>query len=120
MAADDVALVHDLPLRGRVEHLGPPRNANTQRRPLDPVSGQLLPYVEAASVAAGSIGCTYRAYRSDALFEPGDVISGMKLKQINITATTVDATIGFDEVGQQAFPRAVYSIEDYPALFIGS
>ncbi|WP_230531124.1 DUF1833 family protein [Microvirga roseola] len=87
---------------------------------IDGVSGMLIPYLEDAAVSAGSISVTYRGYRSDARFEPGDVISGLKRKRVEVTATSVESEVGFDEVGQQAFPRVTYDIDSYPALFLGS
>lgn len=84
---------------------------------IDGVSGLLLPYLENVAVNAGNIAVTYRAYRSDARFEPGDVISGLKLKRVDVSATAVEAEIGFDEVGTQAFPRLTYDIDTYPSLF---
>jgi hypothetical protein len=87
---------------------------------VDGVSDLLLPYLEEAATTAGTISVTYRGYRSDARFEPGDVISGLKMHSVDVTATSVEGQIGFDEVGSQAFPRAVYSIDDYPGLYLGS
>lgn len=84
---------------------------------VDGVSGELVPLLEDAAVTAGTIGVTYRNYRSDARFEPGEIITGLKMKAVTVTATRVEGTIGFDDVGSQAFPRVTYDIENYPALF---
>lgn len=85
---------------------------------LDGVSDLLLPYLEAATVTAGSIAVTYRGYRSDARFEPGDVITGLKLRRVDLTASAAEGEVGFEEVGTQAFPRVTYNIDDYPGIFL--
>lgn len=84
---------------------------------VDGVSNLLVPYLETASMNAGSIAVTYRGYRSDVRFEPGDVISGLRLKRMDVSATAAEGEVGFTEVGEQAFPRAVYTIDQYPGLY---
>ncbi len=87
---------------------------------VDGVSAMLVPYLEAVAVSAGTISVTYRAYRSDARFEPGDVITGLRMRQVSVSATAVEGEVGFEEVGGQAFPRATYDIDNYPGLFLAS
>lgn len=84
---------------------------------IDGVSGELTEELEAAAVLAGTIRVTYRNYRSDLRFEPGEVITGMKMKLVNVTATRVEGTLGFDEVGEQAFPRVLYDKDTYPGIY---
>lgn len=85
---------------------------------VDGVSSELIPLLEDAATSAGTISVTYRNYRSDARFEPGEVITGLKIKSVQVTATRVEGSLGFDDVGAQAFPRATYDIDNYPALYI--
>ncbi len=87
---------------------------------IDGASDLIFPLLENAAVAAGTIGVTYRSYRSDAYFQPGDVISGLKMRQMTLTATAAEGEVAFAEVGEQAFPRAVYTIDKFPGLFVGS
>lgn len=87
---------------------------------LSSVSGELLPYLEEAARNAGPIMVTYRGYRSDDRSEPGDVISGLRLRAVDVDAIEAQGEIGFDEVGRQNFPRITYSIEHYPGLFLGN
>jgi hypothetical protein len=84
---------------------------------IDMVSGLLFDHLVAAASSAGVIDVTYRGYRSDVRFEPGDVITGLKLRAVTLTATRAEGEIGFDEVGRQAFPRRTYTIDQYPGLF---
>lgn len=84
---------------------------------VDGVSGELMPLLDRAAITAGSIAVTYRNYRSDLRFEPGEVITGLRMKNVSVSATRVEGTIGFDEVGSQAFPRVVYDLDHYPALY---
>lgn len=84
---------------------------------IDGVSGELVPLLEAAAVSPGTIRVTYRNYRSDARFEPGEIITGLKIKAASVSGTRVEGAAGFDEVGEQAFPRVVYDIEKYPGLY---
>jgi hypothetical protein len=84
---------------------------------VDLVSGELFEPLEAAAVSSGVIAVTYRAWRSDARGEPGDVITGLKLRRVTLDETAASGEVGFDEVGKQAFPRVTYSIDLYPALF---
>jgi hypothetical protein len=84
---------------------------------IDGVSGELTEVLENAAVMAGTINVIYRNYRSDLRSEPGEVITGLKMKAATVTATRVEGTIGFDEVGSQAFPRATYDYDNYPGLY---
>lgn len=84
---------------------------------IDGISNLLVPYMETVASNAGSIKVVYRAYRSDLRTEPGDVISGLRIKSVDISPTAAEATIGFDEVGVQAFPRSIYDVDNYPAIF---
>ncbi len=84
---------------------------------IDGVSDLLFPFIEAAAGAANTISVIYRTYRSDVRFEPGDVIAGLKMRQVVVTATSVEGALSFDEVGEQAFPRVTYNLDDYPGLF---
>jgi hypothetical protein len=84
---------------------------------IDGVSGELTEVLEDAAVMAGTINVIYRNYRSDLRSEPGEVITGLKMKAATVTATRVEGTIGFDEVGSQAFPRVTYDYANYPGLY---
>jgi len=84
---------------------------------IDGVSAELTELLEAAAVSAGTINVIYRNYRSDARFEPGEIISGLKIKSVSVSATRVEGALGFDDVGSQAFPRATYDKDFYPGLY---
>lgn len=110
--ADFVAMAYDIIPPG-FDNDGP----TSGKIRIDGVSGELVPEFEAVAMSAGTIAVTYRSYRSDARFEPGDIITGLKMRSVAVTATAAEGEIGFDEVGKQAFPRITYNIDDYPGLF---
>ncbi|MBB3020637.1 hypothetical protein FHR70_003723 [Microvirga lupini] len=84
---------------------------------IDGVSGELAEVLENAAVMAGTITAIYRNYRSDARFEPGEVISDLRVKSASVTETRVEGAFGFDDVGSQAFPRDTYDKDHYPGLY---
>lgn len=83
---------------------------------IDNVSGYLLPYLRAAIQSTSPIGVTYRAYTSIDLTAPGDVIDGLQLRSVDLTATSAEAAVGFREIEMEAFPRRTYDSTYYPAL----
>ncbi|EJW12729.1 Transcriptional regulator [Rhodovulum sp. PH10] len=83
---------------------------------IDNVSGLLLPYLRAAIQSTAPISVVYRAYTSADLTGPGDVIDGLQLRSVDLTATTAEGEVSFREVAMEAFPRATYDGTFYPAL----
>lgn len=110
--ADFVSMAFDV-LPPGTDHEGPTEG----RVRVDGVSGTLFSWFEAVSAASGTISVTYRVYRSDVRFEPGEVISGLRMRQVTMTATVIEGTLAFEEVASQHFPRATYTIEEYPGLY---
>lgn len=83
---------------------------------IDNVSGYLLPYLRAAIQSTAPIGVIYRAYTSIDLSAPGDVIDGLQLRSVDLTATSAEGAVGFREIEMEAFPRRTYDQTFYPAL----
>lgn len=83
---------------------------------VDNVSSFLLPYLRSAIQSTTPITLTYRAYTTTDLTQPGDVISGLELRDVSLSATSAESTVGFREIELQAFPLSTYSQDDYPAL----
>ncbi|MCE4223393.1 DUF1833 family protein [Methylobacterium sp. C25] len=83
---------------------------------IDGVSYKLFPVLKDA-VGAGSIKVTYRAYLGDDLATPVDLIEGLELKKVSLSATSAQGELSFKEIATQAFPRRTYDIETYPGLW---
>lgn len=109
---DHVATAFDIKPPG-VDNDGPTEGTIS----IDGVSGEMTQILESAAIAPGTIRLIYRNYRSDLRFEPGEIVSGLKMKSVSVSATRVEGTIGFDDVGSQAFPRATYDKDNYPGLY---
>jgi hypothetical protein len=83
---------------------------------IDNVSSFLLPYLRDAIQSTTPIAVIYRAYASDDLTQPGDIVTGMELKDVALSATTAEATVTLKEIELQAFPLKTYDENYYPAL----
>jgi len=83
---------------------------------IDNVSSLLLPYIRDAVQSTEPIALIYRAYASDDLTQPGDVVSAMELRDVSLSAVSAEATVALKEIELQAFPLATYDEELYPAL----
>ena len=83
---------------------------------IDNVSSFLLPYIRDAVQSTEPIALTYRAYASDDLTQPGDVVTAMELRDVSLSAVSAEATVALKEIELQAFPLATYDEDLYPAL----
>ena len=83
---------------------------------IDNVSSFLLPYIRDAVQSSEPIALIYRAYASDDLTQPGDVVSAMELRDVSLSAVNAEATVALKEIELQAFPLATYDEQLYPAL----
>ena len=83
---------------------------------IDNVSSLLLPYIRDAVQSSEPIALIYRAYASDDLTQPGDVVSAMELRDVSLSAVSAEATVALKEIELQAFPLATYDEQLYPAL----
>lgn len=84
---------------------------------VDNVSGLLRPYLALAQESGLEIAVTYRAYRSDMPSSAGDVITGLVLKAVTLTATRAEGAIGHAEIGAQACPRQVFDQPRFPGIW---
>ncbi len=84
---------------------------------IDNVSGQIAAIMKLTRAGSHAVGIIYRAYRSDGLTAPGQVIRGLELTEVEITARTATASVSFPEKATQNFPRQVYDIERFPGLY---
>lgn len=84
---------------------------------IDNVSGQIAAIMKHTRAGSHPIGVTYRVYRSDGLTAPGQVIRGLELTEVEITARTASGSLTFPEKATQNFPRQVYDIDRFPGLY---
>ncbi|MFD2679027.1 DUF1833 family protein [Camelimonas lactis] len=82
---------------------------------VDNVSGILRGYLKDAVQAGEPIKVTFRAYILGEM-QPGEVIDGMELASVSLTATAAEGALKFRELELQAFPLATYDQQYYPAL----
>ncbi len=82
---------------------------------VDNVSGMLRGYLKDAVQAGEAIKVTYRSYILGEV-QPGEVIDGMELWSVSLSATSAEGTLKFRELELQAFPLATYDQQYYPAL----
>ena len=80
------------------------------------LDGVLTPYLNLAVQATEAIQLTYRVYSSEDLTQPGDVIEGLTLNDVDQDGTGAEGTVGFKEIELQAFPLASYDEQYYPNL----
>ena len=78
--------------------------------------GVITPYLEAAVLATGPIEVTYRAYTTGDLTQPGDVIGGMFLSDVEQDPEGAEGQVTFQEIEMQAFPLEIYDEDYYPLL----
>lgn len=83
---------------------------------IDNVSQLLQPYLRDAIAATNPITVTYRAYSSTDLTQPGEVIGGLEIRDVSLTATAAEGSVSFRQIELQAFPLRTYDQEYYPAL----
>lgn len=81
---------------------------------VDNVALQIYPYLRLAS---GPISVTYLGYLGDDLYNVADLVEGLKLKVVNLSSTTAEGELVFEEIATQNFPRRTYSLTDYPSLW---
>lgn len=84
---------------------------------IDNVSGTIASIMKLTRAGDSAVSVIYRGYRSDGLTVPGQVIRGLELKRVRITATAAEGEVSFPDIETQNFPAAVYDIDNYPALF---
>lgn len=84
---------------------------------IDNVSGLLNEYLDAALSDNRPISVTYRAYRTDDLTAPGEVIEGYMLRNVDLSATTATGSLYLEDISTQAFPRATYNLSQYPGIW---
>ena len=83
---------------------------------VDNVSAFLIPYLRAATQSTAPVNVTYRAYAASDLSQPGELIDGLELRDVSVTAAAAEASLGFKEIESQNFPLSTYDEEFYPAL----
>lgn len=82
-------------------------------------NGELVQYLDAAVLSTDPIEITYRVYTTGDLTQPGDVITGLFLFDVDHDAQAAEGQVGFKEIELQAFPLATFNATDYPALANG-
>lgn len=81
---------------------------------VDNVSGRILPHLRRATSA---ITVTYRAYLGNDLATVVDLIEGLELKRVTLSASSAEGELSFAEIATQAFPRRTYDLDTYPGLW---
>lgn len=80
------------------------------------VTKVLLPYLRLAVGSTLPITVVYRAYAASDLTQPGQVLSGFRIKVASMDAASVEATVTLKEIELQAFPLLTYDETYYPTL----
>ncbi len=81
------------------------------------VSGKLQPYLKEAVKAGYPLEVTFRGYTVANLAAPGEVRGGLLLSNVMLNVATATGTLEpASKADRQAFPRVIYSLEQYPAL----
>jgi hypothetical protein len=83
---------------------------------LDNVSGLLIEPLNGAMASDQPITVVYRAYSSEDLTKPGDIIGGLELWDVTVDVATATGTLRYRELELQAFPLATYDETYYPAI----
>lgn len=81
---------------------------------VDNISTKIHPYLKQA---VGVIKVTYRCYLGDDLETVVDLIEGLKMKAVDLTASSAEGELVFEEIATQAFPLVTYDLETYPGLW---
>ncbi len=76
----------------------------------------LLPYLRLAKQSTLPITVTYRVYAASDLTQPGQVLSGFRLRVASMDPYSVEATVHLKEIELQAFPLPIYDEYYYPTL----
>jgi hypothetical protein len=84
---------------------------------MENVSRILYPHLKDAQSSNLPINVVYRSYRSDQLTAPGEVIEGLRLRNVMLGAVQVEGELSFEETSTQAFPRRTYTLDDYPGTW---
>lgn len=83
---------------------------------LDNVSAMLNDPLNAAVASDQPVYAIYRAYTTADLTQPGDIIGGLELWNVDLDASSATGTLRFRELELQAFPLATYDQDYYPAI----
>jgi hypothetical protein len=81
---------------------------------VDNISTKIYPYLRQS---AGVILVTYRCYLGEDYSTVADLIEGLQMKMVDLTATSAEGELTFAEITTQAFPRLTYDLDTYPALW---
>ena len=80
------------------------------------IGRDLMEPIEQAVSVPQPISVTYRQFLSDDLTQPGVVIDGMTIRDINASGLRITATAGFEDDLNTPYPRAKYTPQEYPNL----
>lgn len=83
---------------------------------LDGVAVRLFPILTQAA-SGGAIKVTYRAYLGSDFTTVVDLIEGLELKRVTLSASSAEGELTFAEIATQAFPRRTYDLDTYPGLW---
>lgn len=76
----------------------------------------LVPYLRAAAASSSPFQVTFRAYTTTDLTQPGDIVDGLILRQVDLSVTEAEAALDTPAIEDQAFPLRVYDATLYPTL----
>lgn len=93
-------------------------HATTAKAVLDGVSGSLIEKLDLTLQTDKPIEVTFRTFRDDETAAPGQVISGLFMTNVEVTATAATADLRYKDTVSQGFPLGVYSKALFPALFV--
>lgn len=82
---------------------------------IDNASGHIGALMKLTRTASSPVTVIYRAFRSDGLTLPGQVIRGLELSEVEISHNRAEGSLSFPEISDQNFPRRIYD-DLFPAL----
>lgn len=88
----------------------------TAKLTISNVSSMLNDPLNAAVMSDEPIIAVYRAYTTQDLTQPGDIVGGLELWEVDLAAGSATGTLRFKELELQAFPLPTYDEQYYPAV----
>lgn len=85
---------------------------------IDVVDGTLYGLLLQTLVTTAPVTVILRAYAHSDLTQPGELYTGMILRNINVTATRATGDLSYEEIESKIFPRILYDRTTYPALLL--
>lgn len=84
------------------------------------VGREVSGYLDAAVQVQADLIAIYREYRSDDLTAPCYGPIEFKMRNVTVNGTNVVGTARLDDLANRKFPNKVYSVDEFPGLYVNS